>query len=132
MRPFWLRSPAPPRSTSIRLWLSRVTFSRRAADAPERLPLSEPAAPPKGTPAPPRPALSATPRIAAVYRTPAQYRAGDQGLVILDRFIPAERPAADSIWIDPPAQGSPIPVRKSVDQAAFQGWVAGHPATAGL
>ncbi|MBZ5621054.1 MAG: BatA and WFA domain-containing protein [Acidobacteriia bacterium] len=79
-----------------------------------------------------RPVLSATPRVAAVYRKPGEYRATDQGLVILDRFIPPVRPAADSIWIDPPTNGSPIPVRITVEQEAFQGWDAGHPASAGL
>ena len=41
----------------------------------------------------------------AVYRKPAEYRPDDQGLVILDRFAPPQRPAGDSIWIDPPAAG---------------------------
>ena len=41
------------------------------------------------------------------------------GLVILDRFIPPQRPAADSIWIDPPAAGSPIPVRDTVADVPF-------------
>src|SRR5205085_2500357 len=59
-------------------------------------------------------------------------KASDTGLVILDRFIPPARPAADSIWIDPPAQGSPVPVRTTVDQAAFSGWDTTHPAAAGL
>ena len=40
-----------------------------------------------------RPVLSATPRVAAVYRKPEEYRANDTGLVILDRFIPPQRPA---------------------------------------
>ena len=79
-----------------------------------------------------RPVLSATPRVNAVYRKPEEYRPDDQGLVILDRFIPQRRPAADSIWIDPPAIGSPIPVRKVVEQAAFKQWTPGHPASAGL
>lgn len=79
-----------------------------------------------------KPVLSATPRVAAVYRKPEEYRATDQGLVILDRFIPPQRPAADSIWIDPPANGSPIPVRTTVEQEAFQGWNDAHPVAAGL
>jgi hypothetical protein len=68
----------------------------------------------------------------AIYRKPEEYRADDRGLVILDRFVPPRRPAADSIWIDPPAIGSPIPVRKTVEQAAFKQWAPGHPASAGL
>jgi uncharacterized protein YegL len=79
-----------------------------------------------------RPALSATPRVAAVYRKPEEYRAGDRGLVILDRFIPPQRPAADSIWIDPPAEGSPVPVRSTVEQALFERWDTGNPVAAGL
>jgi hypothetical protein len=79
-----------------------------------------------------KPILSATPRVAAVYRKPDEYRPDDRGLVILDRFIPPARPVADSIWIDPPALGSPVPVRSSVEQVAFSGWDGTHPAAAGL
>ena len=79
-----------------------------------------------------RPVLSVTPRVSAVYRRPEEYRANDTGLVILDRFIPPRRPAADSIWIDPPALGSPVPVRKRVEQAQFSHWDAEHPGAAGL
>ena len=79
-----------------------------------------------------RPVLSATPRVNAVYRKPQEYRANDAGLVILDRFIPPQRPVADSMWIDPPAMGSPVPVRSSVEQVAFARWDSSHPAAAGL
>ena len=79
-----------------------------------------------------RPVLAATPRVAAVYRRPEEYRANDTGLVILDRFIPPQRPQADSLWIDPPAMGSPIPVRTTVEQAAFSHWDTEHPGAAGL
>ncbi len=79
-----------------------------------------------------RPVLSATPRVAAVYRRPEEYRANDIGLVILDRFIPPQRPQADSLWIDPPAMGSPVPVRTTVEQAAFSHWDTEHPGAAGL
>jgi hypothetical protein len=79
-----------------------------------------------------RPVLSSNPRITAIYRKPEEYRSNDAGLVVLDRFIPPQRPAADQIWIDPPAQGSPIPVRRAVERAAFQGWDSNHPVAAGL
>ncbi|MGA2271633.1 MAG: VWA domain-containing protein [Bryobacteraceae bacterium] len=79
-----------------------------------------------------RPVLSATPRVAAVYRKPEEYRGDDPGLVILDRFIPPQRPATDSIWIDPPAQGSPVAIRSTVEQAPFQRWDTGNPIAAGL
>jgi len=79
-----------------------------------------------------RPMLGAAPRVNAVYRKPEEYRADDRGLVILDRFIPPQRPAADSIWIDPPSQGSPVPIRQSVEQVEFKSWNSNHPAAAGL
>jgi hypothetical protein len=79
-----------------------------------------------------RPVLGAASRVSAIYRKPAEYRADDRGLVVLDRFIPPQRPKADSIWIDPPASGSPVPVRQSVEQVSFKSWNPTHPASAGL
>jgi hypothetical protein len=79
-----------------------------------------------------RPLFASNPRVTAVYRTPAQYRADDGGLVILDRFIPPARPKADSIWIDPPAAGSPIPVRSRATAVAFARWNLSHQTAAGL
>jgi len=79
-----------------------------------------------------RPVLAATPRVTAVFRKPSEYHPNDQGMVILDRFVPPQRPTADSVWIDPPAQGSPIPIRTSVENVPFEGWNPNHPASAGL
>jgi hypothetical protein len=79
-----------------------------------------------------RPLLNNDPRVAATYRKPEEYRAGDRGLVILDRFIPPEPPAADSVWIEPPSPGSPVAVRQTVEQAAFARWNDAHPIAAGL
>jgi len=52
--------------------------------------------------------------------------------VILDRFIPPNGRRRIPLWIDPPVMGSPIPVRTTVEQAAFTGWDADHPGAAGL
>jgi hypothetical protein len=80
-----------------------------------------------------RPVLAASPRIAATYRSPVEYASSpNTGLVILDRFIPPTRPAADSLWIDPPAMGSPIPIRETVASVPFAGWNPDHPAAHGL
>ncbi len=79
-----------------------------------------------------KPEFAATLRVRARYRKPEEYRPDDKGLVVLDRFAPPQRPAADSIWIDPPVQGSPIPIRTSVEKVAFHGWSPDHPASAGL
>jgi hypothetical protein len=79
-----------------------------------------------------RPVLAANTRLAAVYRKPGQYRSDDQGLVIIDRFIPAQRPRADSIWIDPPAQGSPVPVRTRATNVTFNRWHSSEQLAQGL
>jgi hypothetical protein len=84
-----------------------------------------------------RPALAANARVTAVFRPPSDYRAepqraGAADLVILDRFRPPVRPQAASIWIDPPADGSPIPVRARKTDVAFERWVPGHPLGQGL
>ncbi|HXA51488.1 MAG TPA: BatA and WFA domain-containing protein [Candidatus Acidoferrum sp.] len=79
-----------------------------------------------------KPALAATPRVTAEFRRPEEYRPDDHGLLIFDRFIPPQRPAADSIWIDPPSTGSPVPVRSRVENVQFSKWDSEHPAAAGL
>ena len=81
-----------------------------------------------------RPALSANSRVTAMFRPPSEYRAEQQGadLVILDRFRPAARPQVASIWIDPPADGSPIPIRTRKTDAPFSHWIASHPLGHGL
>jgi hypothetical protein len=52
--------------------------------------------------------------------------------VILDRFRPPVRPQVDSIWIDPPAQGSPIAVRARKTDIPFDHWIPDHPLGMGL
>ncbi|PWU07794.1 MAG: hypothetical protein C5B51_09045 [Terriglobia bacterium] len=79
-----------------------------------------------------RPLLTPNLRVAAVYKKPSEYQPSDAGLVILDRFIPPQRPRVDSVWIDPPAQGSPISVRTVAEQVSFARWDNAHPAAAGL
>jgi hypothetical protein len=79
-----------------------------------------------------RPMLAANARMLAVYRKPSEYRADDHGLVILDRFAPARRPSADSLWIAPPREGSPVPIRDSVQHVAFGHWDTEQPAASGL
>jgi Aerotolerance regulator N-terminal/von Willebrand factor type A domain len=70
-----------------------------------------------------RPMLEASPQVHAVFRKPAEYAAtSDAALVILDRFRPPAPPKVDSIWIEPPAGGSPIPLRKSVTQVKLTRW----------
>ena len=79
-----------------------------------------------------RPVFAATPRVTAVYRTPEEYRPNDTGLVILDRFIPPQRPAGRFHLDRSAGQGSPIPVRTTVEQTSFSHWDTEHPGAAGL
>jgi Aerotolerance regulator N-terminal len=80
-----------------------------------------------------RPVFAASPQVVAAFRLPSEYSARAPGsLVILDRFRPASPPQADSIWIDPPADGSPIPVRARVSDVPFAHWLVDHPLGAGL
>ena len=79
-----------------------------------------------------RPVLSSNPHISAAYRKPSEYRPDDTGLVVLDRFIPPTRPVSDSLWIDPPAEGSPIPIREAVEGVKIVRWDNSHPVAAGL
>jgi hypothetical protein len=79
-----------------------------------------------------RPLLASNPRVAALYKKPGEFQANAQGLVILDHFAPPQRPQGDSIWIEPPPEASPIPVRTTVEQAPFAGWDSSSPVAAGL
>jgi len=80
-----------------------------------------------------RPVLAASPQVAATFRTTAEYSPrGPGSLVILDRFHPPAPPQADAIFIDPPAGGSPVPVRAHVTDAPLTGWLSDNPLGAGL
>jgi len=80
-----------------------------------------------------RPVLAASPQVVAAFRAPSEYTAPSPGsLVILDRFRPPAPPQADSIWIDPPPGGSPIPLRARLSDAPLTRWLTGHPLGAGL
>ena len=80
-----------------------------------------------------RPMFEASPHVRAVFRPVAEYDAsGTAGLVILDRFRPPSAPKVDSIWIDPPAGGSPIPIRSTVSHAMLTRWHSEHSLGEGL
>jgi hypothetical protein len=70
-----------------------------------------------------RPMLEANPHVHAVFRSTGEYSAKPgAGLVILDRFHPPTPPTVDSIWIEPPPNGSPIPIRKTVTHVKLTRW----------
>lgn len=79
-----------------------------------------------------RAALESDPRINAEFRSPSQYEAPNGALVILHRFRPAAPPQGNVIWIDPPADQSPVRVRQRVSHPTNLQWAADQPLTAGV
>lgn len=80
-----------------------------------------------------RPALAANPLVAATFRKPAEYGRGDAAdVLILDRFAPPALPETNAIWLEPPANGSPLRVRATVADAQVAKWRSDHPLATGL
>ncbi len=80
-----------------------------------------------------RPVLSASPKIAPVFRIPSAYDARAKAdVMIFDRFAPPVPPLVPSIWIDPPEQHSPIRIKTSVKAAALTNWNSSHDLGLGL
>lgn len=79
-----------------------------------------------------RPALSSDPRVSAEFRTRAQYTPANDGLVILDRFHPDAPPQGNVLWIDPPADKPPVPIRERAEKPEGLRWLPDQPLTEGL
>jgi hypothetical protein len=80
-----------------------------------------------------RPTVTAIPRVHAIFRPVNEYRADPAaGLVILDRFHPSEAPPGNSIWIEPPADASPVPIRATLEGVTLDRWCSDSPLCAGL
>lgn len=80
-----------------------------------------------------RPLFASNPQLDATFQDPAQYDPAVKAqVVVLDRFAPPSPPQADSIWIEPPASGSPIPVQEVKPNLHLAGWNDGTPLGAGL
>ncbi|HBY59996.1 MAG TPA: hypothetical protein DEH78_09250 [Solibacterales bacterium] len=74
-----------------------------------------------------RPLLSASPRVEAVFRSPAQYQAKpDADVLILDAFRPPAEPQVESIWIEPPQGAGPIARRALLEKVAIRQWNSDH------
>jgi len=64
---------------------------------------------------------------------PAQYRASpDADIVVLDQIAPSEPPAVPSLWIAPPRDASPVPVRAVTAQGVVKDWNSDNALGAGL
>ena len=80
-----------------------------------------------------RPLFASNPQVEAVFETPSKYEAqAKANVVVLDRFAPPVRPQADSIWLEPPASGSPVPVRGQPAAERLERWRSDTTLGAGL
>ncbi|MFL6449214.1 MAG: vWA domain-containing protein [Bryobacteraceae bacterium] len=72
------------------------------------------------------PLLAADHRLNVEYLDPDQYQQKAKAdAVILDSFSPQSIPSRPSLWINPPKQGGPFPVRTTVNQATITRWKSG-------
>lgn len=80
-----------------------------------------------------RPLLGADKSLDVQYQPPEQYRAHpDADVVILDRFAPRSRPQIPSLWVDVPADGSPLPVKSDIAGQTITQWNTDTELGAGL
>ena len=80
-----------------------------------------------------RPIFSAIPGVQASFLPVASYKpdAGG-GIVLLDHFAPSSPPRGQSIWLEPPAAASPVPVESTQPNVKLNQWQADHPLASGL
>ncbi|MFL6416218.1 MAG: vWA domain-containing protein [Bryobacteraceae bacterium] len=79
------------------------------------------------------PLLAADHRLVVEYLDPAQYRGEPKtDAVIFDTFAPQTRPLRPSLWINPPKQNAPLPVKTTVNQATITQWKSGLDLGSGL
>jgi von Willebrand factor type A domain/Aerotolerance regulator N-terminal len=80
-----------------------------------------------------RPIFTAIPGIQATFLPIAKYDANARtGVVVLDHFAPPSPPATQSLWIEPPINGSPIPAETVQSTVKLNQWQADHPLGVGL
>lgn len=80
-----------------------------------------------------RPVFTAIPGIQASFLPPSKYDPKAlTGIVLLDRFAPPVLPATSSIWLEPPADKSPIAVQTTASKVKLNQWQGDHPLGAGL
>jgi len=80
-----------------------------------------------------RPIFTAIPGIQANFLPLARYNPkASGGIVVLDQFMPPAPPLDQSIWIEPPANQSPVPIQRTERNLKLKEWQADHPLAAGL
>jgi hypothetical protein len=79
-----------------------------------------------------RPALQSDPRVNAEFRPKSAYQPSNDGLVVLDSFRPGVSPQGSALWIDPPLDKPPVPIRERVNRPEGFKWTPDQPLTEGL
>jgi hypothetical protein len=80
-----------------------------------------------------RPLFTANPQVDATFESPDKFDPTVKAdVVVLDRFAPPSAPHAASIWIQPPAAGSPVPVKATRTGVKLDQWHPETPLGAGL
>jgi hypothetical protein len=80
-----------------------------------------------------RPIFTSISGVQATFLPTSSYDSKIQnGIVLLDRFAPPAPPVTASIWMEPPAGKSPVPVRTTEKNAKLKRWRVDHPLGAGL
>lgn len=80
-----------------------------------------------------RPIFTAIPGIQASFLPISSYKPDAKaGIVLLDHFAPPSPPSEQSIWLEPPANQSPIAVESTQQKVKLTQWLADHPLGAGL
>jgi hypothetical protein len=80
-----------------------------------------------------RPLIASNSHIAATFDPPEKYDpAVKADVVILDAFAPPTPPATNSIWIEPPAKGSPVEVTGEKKNVRIERWRTETPLGSGL
>ncbi len=80
-----------------------------------------------------RPLFSTNPQVEVEFLPTSSYDpAAEADIVVLDRFAPPMPPRANTVWIAPPANGSPVPVRSTATNVALDRWSTDTTLGAGL
>ena len=80
-----------------------------------------------------RPLIASNPQVDALFEDPSKYDAAVKAdVIVFDRFAPKATPHASAIWIQPPADGSPVPVRETKAGVRLEKWNTDTQLGAGL